>query len=172
MSFQLRSNSVGAQSHMITVLIYSVPVCILLGLALYDINLSGVRSYVYTFEKDSPTISKLFPAHRLEGIDDGHQKLTTEPVYFRVRYPHTYEVATVTVAALNPSHTPWRIGLEVVGGEEWSYFFETPNDNGSVNFDLTQARITNRSIRFMITQQADSGGPDLSIESIEVTLSR
>jgi len=150
-------------------MIYSAVPLILGWAFVVDYNSSGVRSFYYSLEKSSVMITPLFPAQRLFGIDDGRQRLKKEPVYFHVRYPRGYRKADVIISVDNPHKLKWGIGLET-GGGEWSYEVKTPDPTGFVSFDLRQAKITDHSLRFMITVPGFSSDATFAVDAISVIL--
>lgn len=153
------------------VAIYGAFPLLFLILALYDSNPSGRRSVEYTLDKPSAAISPLFPAQRLAGIADGRQRMLAEPVYFTVRYPHRYDAATVAVTVNNPDELHWRVGIEVRGGNPWSYAFVEPQDAGTAQFDLSNAKVSGRSLRFILAVEGLSHNAFL-VDRIAVTLTR
>ena len=152
--------------------LYAMPLAVLAVLLIRDLNPSGVRSYRYSIDQQSAAVSQLFPAQRLFKIADGAQQLRQQPVYVTVRYPHRYDRAIVTIRTVNPAGLRWYIGLEVAGTDEWSYDLYTPDEAGTVALDLANAKVTDRSVRFIIALPDDSAPEYFAIDDIQVRLAR
>lgn len=135
-------------------------------------NPSGTRTFEYSFDRPTGMISQLFPAHRLEGVSNGSQVLTAQPVYFHARYPRSYDTATVIVSVENPRELVWNIGLEIEGSDDWSYTVEQPTPDGIATFKLDAARITEGNVRFLIGVTDWRPTSEFAIHNIVVTLSR
>lgn len=151
-------------------IVFSITPVLLVLFLIYDMNLSGVRNYNYSFDRQSVSISSVFPAQRLAGIQNGSQAVLQEPVYFTVRYPHTYDTATIRIDVKNTKDYSWTVGLQV-NNDEWAYDIKTPDSQGTVSFDLSHAKVTDRTIRFLIginSQEID----DFSINNIHVRLEK
>ena len=99
------------------------------------------------------------------------QEIMSEPVYFTVRYPHRYDSARVLIDVENPADLDWRIGIEQRDNETWSYALLDPDASGSVIFDLSQARVSNRSIRFIIAVEDVEKAPFI-VDAVYVDLER
>lgn len=151
--------------------LYLVPPVVILVLLLVDINPSGTRIVRNDMRRASPSISQFFPPQRLAGIENGRQKVNQWPIYFTVRYPHRYSTATVRVMTENPNGIPWKIGLQVGDSTDWSYFTQSPSPDGLVAFDLQDAAVASRSIRFMIVSSSPEPSP-FYITGIEARLER
>ena len=158
-------------------LIACIP-CLILGLAvIYDLNPSGVRIMHYDFSHESPQISRLYPANRLDGVTAQGQKVLAEPVYFRVRYPQTYDQAVVDIRYYNQGQSLVQLGLQVQGSEEWSYFLR-PIENST--FDSAPwSRVTSgtmslwqRQAKFSSVNDFLSGYYDLKVGAYNFNLLR
>ncbi|MEK7584038.1 MAG: hypothetical protein AAB490_02240 [Patescibacteria group bacterium] len=150
--------------------LYAAVPAVIVGAFVIDLNPSGVRRLRSSLDESSVMISPLFPAQRLFGVEDGRQRVKTEPVYFRVRYPRGYHEAVVTVSVDNPASLEWEIGLESEGGE-WSYDLKKPDSNGSAQFNLRSAKITDHSLRFIIAVPAMTSDTVFSVDDIDVIFS-
>src|SRR3989338_1528857 len=139
-----KNNSTRLNVRIVRFALYALLPFFLLAAFMYDINLSGRRTYRYRMDVPVTTISKLFPAHRLAGIQKNEQRVLESPIYFTARYPHRYERARVTVDVENSQDLQWLIGVEVQGGDSWSYYLEVPDRNGIVEFSLDRAKVTGR----------------------------
>lgn len=161
--------------------LYALPVLFFGVLLVVDVNPGGIRTLTYDLARPSAMISAFFPAGRLAGVAAGRQALLREPVYFTVRYPHSYRTATVTVKVDNPNNLAWRLGLRTVGGPDpavppadgdWSYALAEPDAGGSVTFSLGDARVTDRTIRFIIAVPEFTDGAAFYVKSVRVVFTR
>lgn len=152
--------------------IYTLLPAFLIVAFVYDIDLSGRRVYRYRLDTPVTTISKLFPAQRLAGIANGEQRAFDLPIYFTARYPHRYDRVRVTVDADNPQNLSWLIGIEVQGSGSWSYFLEDPDKNGTVEFALDPAKVSSRSLRFIIDAKNFTSDSFFAVRSVTVELIR
>ena len=146
-----------------------LPIVLLTGFVV-DLNPSGVRHLRYRLDRPQALISALFPAHRLAAIAKGTQSVLEQPVYFKVRYPHRYDYADLRVAVETTLTVVWRVGLEV-SGAEWSYALLTPDETGFVRFDLQNAKITDGSLRFIISINRFESMPFM-IREVQITFHR
>ena len=157
---------------MIRFLIYIIPPIILLLLGLNFIDADGRRMAVYSFDRDSRIISRLFPAQRLMGMTNGSQTIKQTPVYFTVRAPFPYDQARVTVQYTAPAQSVVILGIERQGAG-WNYETARPDSNGTAEFDLTGARATDGLLSFLIsTDKPQSQPTSIVLNSISVELTR
>lgn len=155
----------------VRIALYSLPFIFFAIIIIYDINISGVRTYHYDLRTDVPSISKLFPAHRLDKISGGRQQVKASPIYFTTRMPHRYREAIVEVEVINPLDLTWQLGLEVVGDEDWNYFVLDPVD-GVAKFNLSDAIVKNKEIRILINVDDLTSDSVFAIGEVIVTLLR
>lgn len=125
--------------------VYLFPLILLFVLIYKDFSPSGKVSFKYDIFRDSPVITKLFPANRLADPQqipgDGHyQEILKEPVYFETRLSQKFDQAQIELTFKNPQSTLFQLGLATAGEDEWNYFFK-PIDNKILN-NLNWSKIT------------------------------
>lgn len=180
------------------VVLILLPFLILGWLIKKDLVISGRLSLVYDFSHESPLITDLFPAKRLTEIkrlseSEFSQSLLGEPVYFETRVPQNFKAATVEMIYQNQAVPLVQIGLRVIGKGDWNYYFQPFGASSTVDalaidyrlpqledgwqagqarFDLTNAEILNRKLRFAISAPGlkPSDNQSLIIKKIKVTL--
>lgn len=167
-----KNNIPGRSVRIARFVIYAMLPAFLLTAFIYDIDPWGRRIYRYQLDSPVTTISKLFPAQRLEALSNGEQRVREFPIYFTARYPHRYDRVKVSVDVDNPQKWSWRIGIEVQGDALWAYFLEDPDVNGIVEFDLDRAKVTARNLRFIVDANNFTLNSHFAVRSIDVELIR
>jgi len=129
--------------------IYLSPFLLLIILIYKDFAPSGKVSFSYDFSRDSPVITKLFPANRLSDPqkiqnNEYYQEILKEPVYFETRLSQKFNQAQVELVFQNPESSLFQLGLAIKGEKDWNYQFK-PIDNKIIN-NLTWSKLEENGI--------------------------
>ncbi len=116
----------------VRIILYLIPLALLVTIVTWNIDIDGRRVAEYQFDQDSPFISRLFPANRLSAMTETGQKVLSEPVYWRVRYPQRYSQAKIDISYSNEGQDLLQIGLKQYGGDDWQYHLQ-PIENSSLD---------------------------------------
>lgn len=166
----MKSAAAGTSFWLMRLLILAGPFLLLAGAFVYHVNLPGTRTGVYTFDANSVFISPIFPARRLEKILNGRQRVLGEPVYFTVRALRPYHTAHVQLHTRDFGMHAWKVGVQVLRGDEWSYTLSEPSPEGIVTLDLRGIPRTSNAYRFIISIHGLLQSDEVYLEEVRVTL--